>query len=96
MVITKELNMEANPTNSETFMEAHEAVIKKHGSKLQLDEPESEKHLKDIIPQWCYKYLDVFIEKEAIDLPPHQPWNHYVNLVPDAPPSIFCQTYPLL
>ncbi len=94
-VITEELDVEANPTNGETFMEAHEAITKQQNPKLHLDEPELVKSLKEIIPQWCYKYLDIFTEKEAIDLPPHQPWDHHVNLTPDAPPSISCHTYPL-
>jgi len=50
-VITKELDVEANSTNGETFMEAQEAIIKEQGPKLQLDEPELEKHLEDIILQ---------------------------------------------
>src|SRR6266851_1725181 len=73
MVITKELNAEANLANGETFMEACEAITKQQNPKLHLDNPEPVKSLKEIIPQWCYEYLDVFTEKEAIDLPPHQP-----------------------
>jgi len=68
-VITKELDVKANPANGETFMKAQEAVTKQQNPKLHLDKPE--KCLKDIIPQWCHKYLDIFIEKEAIDLSPH-------------------------
>jgi hypothetical protein len=71
-------------------MEAREAVIKQQNPVLHLDEPEPEKHLEDIIPKWCHNYLDVFMEKEAIDLPPHRPWDHHVNLTPDTPPSISC------
>jgi len=52
-------------------MEACEAVIKEQNPKLHLDEPECEKPLKEIIPQWCHEYLDIFTKKEAIDLPPH-------------------------
>ncbi len=95
VVITEELDAEAYPTNSETFMEAHEAVTKKQDSKLHLDEPVPVKTLQEIIPQWCHEYLDVFTEKEAIDLPPHRPWDHHVNLTSDALPSISCRTYPL-
>ncbi len=94
-VITKELNAEANPANSETFMEAQEAITKQQSPKLHLDKPKLEKCLEDIVPQWCHEYLDVFTEKEVIDLPPHWPWDHHINLVPDAPPLIFCHTYPL-
>lgn len=36
------------------------------------------------------------MEKEAINLPPHQPWDHEVWLVPDTLPSISCKVYPLL
>ncbi len=72
-VITEELDVEANPTNGETFMEACKAITKQQNPKLHLDEPEPVKSLEEIIPQWCYEYLDVFTEKEAIDLPPHQP-----------------------
>ncbi len=72
-VITKELNVKANPTNGETFMEAHEAVTKQQNPKLHLDDPKPVKSLEEIIPQWCHEYLDVFTKKEAIDLPPHQP-----------------------
>ena len=49
-VITEELNAEANPTNSETFMEACEAVTKQQNPKLHLDDPEPVKSLKEIIP----------------------------------------------
>src|SRR5216683_2104006 len=95
-VITEELNAEANPANSETFMEARKAITKQQNPKLHLDNPEPVKSLEEIILQWCHKYLDIFTEKEAIDLPPHQPWGHHVNLTSDAPPSISCCIYPCL
>jgi len=95
VVIIKELNAEAYSTHSETFMEAHEAVTSQQSPKLHVDNPELVKSLEEIIPQWCHKYLDIFTEKEAIDLLPHQPWDHHVNLTSDAPPSISCHTYPL-
>src|SRR6266853_4434128 len=66
-VITKELNAEANLANSETFMEAQEAITKQQSPKLHLDKPKLEKCLEDIVPQWCHEYLDVFTEKEVID-----------------------------
>src|SRR5216683_822165 len=95
VVITEELNAEANLANGETFMEARKAVTKQQNPKLHLDDPEPVKSLEEIIPQWCHEYLDVFTEKEAIDLPPHRPWDHHVNLTPDTPPSISCRTYAL-
>ncbi len=50
-VITEELDVEANPANGETFMEACEAVTKQQNPKLHLDEPEPVKSLQEIIPQ---------------------------------------------
>ncbi len=69
-VITEKLDAEANPANGKTFIEAHEAFTKQQNPKLHLDDPKPVKSL-ETIPQWCHKYLDVFTEKEAIDLPPH-------------------------
>jgi len=68
---------------------------KEQSPKLHLDKPEPVKSLKEIIPQWCHEYLDICTEKEAIDLLPHRPWDHHVNLTPDALPLISCRTYPL-
>jgi hypothetical protein len=82
--------VEANPANGETFIEARKAIMKQQNPVLHLDEPEPKKHLEDIIPKWCHNYLDVFMEKEAIDLPPHQSWDHHINLTPDTPPFISC------
>jgi hypothetical protein len=51
--------------------------------------------LKDYVLEHYHGYLDVFTEKEAIPLPPHQPWDHVVTLIPDVPPLISCRVYPL-
>jgi hypothetical protein len=71
-VITKELDAEANSVNSEIFMEAKEAVMQGPApSKLILNLLKPEKTIKDYIPPYYHGYLDVFMEKEAIDLPLH-------------------------
>jgi hypothetical protein len=72
-VIMESLDAEANSVNGETFMEARKAIVKQQNPVLCLDKPEPGKHLEDIIPKWCHDYLDVFTEKEAIDLLPHRP-----------------------
>ena len=94
-VITEELDAVANPVNGEIFMEAKEAVTQRPPQKLVLDPPKPEKELKDYIPEWYHEFLDVFTEKEAIDLPPHRPFDHEVKLVSNAPPSASCRVYPL-
>jgi hypothetical protein len=91
--IMENLDAEANPTNGDISMEAREAIVQKLELQINLDPPE--KSLSEIIPNWCHEYLDVFTEKEAIPLPPHRPWDHHIQLTPDAPPLISCKVYPL-
>jgi hypothetical protein len=91
--VIENLDVEANPANSDISMEAREAIIQQPEPPINLDPPE--KSLSKIIPNWCHKYLDVFTEKEAIPLPLHRPWDHHVKLTPDTPPSIFYKVYPL-
>jgi hypothetical protein len=86
---------EANPSYGEHILQARKAETKEPNPPLNLDKPEPEKSLKDMIPERYHEYLDVFSEKEAIPLPPHHPWDHVVKLVPDALPSISCRVYPL-
>ena len=86
---------EANMSYGETVMEARKTVVNEPNPPLRVDEPVPEKALKDYVPERYHEYLDVFMEKEAIPLPPHRPWDHVITLTPDVPPSISCRVYPL-
>jgi hypothetical protein len=86
---------EANLSFGEYVMNIRKVETKEPNLLIMLKKPESEKSLKDMIPEWYHEYLDVFSEKEAIPLPLHCLWDHVVKLVPDAPPSISCRVYPL-
>ena len=85
--------VEANTSYGETVMEARKTVVNELSPLLQLDKPDTEKSLKDYVPERYHGYLDIFTEKEALPLPPHQPWDHVVTLTPDVPPSISCRVY---
>jgi hypothetical protein len=87
--------VEANMSYGETVMKARKTIINKLSPLLRLDEPDPEKSLKDYVSECYHRYLDVFMEREAIPLLPHQLWDHVVTLTPDAPPSISCRVYPL-
>jgi len=69
--------------------------VKEQSLLLQLNEPKSEKLLKDYILEHYYGYLNVFTEKEAINLPLHWPWNYTVKLTPNALPLIAYRAFPL-
>jgi len=64
---------EANTSYGETVIEARKTIINELSPLLWLDKPDPEKSLKDYVPECYHRYLDVFTEKEAIPLPPHQP-----------------------
>jgi hypothetical protein len=92
-----EVLMEAHMSNGSIRMEFQirraEALKQKTPDPSTPTEPETEKELKDYIPEHHQDFLDVFTEKEAINLPPHCPFDHQVRLTPDAPPSIPCKIY---
>ena len=47
------------------------------------------------IPPQYQQYAKVFDEKASHRLPAHQPWDHTIDLKPDAPASLNCKVYPL-
>jgi hypothetical protein len=72
-VIIEMLGVEANPSYGETVIEAKRSVMNKLSPVLRLNKPEPEESLKNYVPERYHSYLDVFTEKEAIPLLPHQP-----------------------
>ena len=62
---------EANTSYGKTVIEARKAVINELSPLLQLDKLDPKKSLKDYVSERYYGYLDIFMEKEAIPLPPH-------------------------
>src|ERR1700679_2717602 len=47
------------------------------------------------VPHEYHKYGQVFSEEESQRFPGPRPWDHAIDLVPDAPPTLDCKTYPL-
>ena len=50
---------------------------------------------KVAIPTHYRQYAKVFDEEASHRLPKHQPWDHTIDLKPDAPSSLNCKIYPL-
>jgi hypothetical protein len=65
--------VEANTSYSKTVMEVRKVIVSELSPLLWLDEPDPEKLLKEYILECYHRVLDIFIEKEAIPLPMHQP-----------------------
>jgi hypothetical protein len=47
------------------------------------------------VPIEYHRYGKVFSDKAAQRFPPPRPWDHAIDLIPDAPPILDCKTYPL-
>lgn len=50
---------------------------------------------KVAVPTQYQQYATVFDEEASHRLPKHQPWDHTIDLKPDAPSSLNCKIYPL-
>jgi hypothetical protein len=55
----------------------------------------SKVNMEETIPMVFKQYWRVFSEEQARQLPPHQPWDHQINLKPNTPDIINSKVYPL-
>jgi hypothetical protein len=55
-----------------------------------------ERHWTQIIPPEYHQYRGVFSEASPYARPPKCPWDHEIELTPDAPAVLNCKVYPLL
>ncbi|ESK81920.1 pro-pol protein [Moniliophthora roreri MCA 2997] len=51
--------------------------------------------MEEIVPAEFHKYRKVFSEEESHHLPEHKPYNHTIDLKPDAPETIQSKVYPM-
>ena len=63
-------------------------AIKEAGKKLQ-------QTWDQIVPKQYHHFKKVFSEEELKWLPKLKPWDHAIDLKPDAPASFDCKIYPL-
>ena len=49
----------------------------------------------DRIPKELHRFEDVFSEQAAHQFPTSKPWDHAIELLPNAPPVLDCKVYPL-
>ena len=50
---------------------------------------------KTTIPPEYERFTSVFSDKESQRFPPSQPWDHAIELKPDAPSHLRCKVYPM-
>ena len=61
---------------------------------IALGEQKQQKSFKEIIPEPYHEYKDVFAKETFNELPPHQPWDHAIKLLPGNH-KVNCKTYNL-
>ena len=61
----------------------------------EVNEKKYGKPLEDLIPAEYLSHRKVFSEEESHRLPKHQPWDHTIDLKPDAPAQLKSKVYPM-
>ncbi len=49
---------------------------------------------EEMVPEEYRKYQKIFSEEQSHRFPPKQPWDHKIDLLPEAPNTIDCKIYP--
>jgi len=62
---------------------------------IEENEKKEEKPWQEVIPKQYHCHACVFREKDSEKFPDRRPWDHAIDLKPDAPASINCHVYPL-
>jgi hypothetical protein len=56
---------------------------------------QTERRWQEQVPIEYHGYGIVFSDEEAQRFPKPRPWDHAIDLLPDAPATLDCKTYPL-
>ncbi|SJL09551.1 uncharacterized protein ARMOST_12931 [Armillaria ostoyae] len=91
-----------NPKEGETilavdFEEAIEirAVHKANELAAKVNEEKEKKTFEQMVPESYRDFEDLFSKENFDDLPVRKPWDHAIELVPNAKNTLDCKVYPL-
>ena len=62
---------------------------------IEVNERKEDKPWQELVPQQYHRHATVFREKDSEKFPDRWPWDHAIDLKPDASASINCRVYPL-
>jgi hypothetical protein len=48
---------------------------------------------EEVIPKYLHLYKDVFVKEFLNELPPHRPWDHAIELLPEAETKLDSKIY---
>ncbi|SJL16290.1 uncharacterized protein ARMOST_19810 [Armillaria ostoyae] len=78
----------------EEAIEIH-AVHKANELAAKANEGRKEKTFEQMVPEQYHNFKDLFTKENFDDLPIHKPWDHTIELVPNAKNTLDCKVYPL-
>ena len=55
----------------------------------------TEKTFEQMIPTLYQQHRKIFSEEASHRFPPKRPWDHSIDLIPEAPKTLDCKVYPL-
>ncbi len=53
------------------------------------------KTFEEMVPEWCRDFKDLFDKESFDELPEPKPWDHAIELTPNANANLDCKVYPL-
>ncbi len=53
------------------------------------------KMFEEMVPEWCRDFKDLFDKENFDKLPEPKPWDHAIELIPNANANLDCKVYPL-
>ncbi len=74
------------------------AILRKTTTALELAQKamdKTKKTFKQMVPEEYRRHAQTFNKKESHRFPPARPWDHAIELLPDAPKAIDCKIYPM-
>src|SRR6266702_2697484 len=60
----------------------------------QLAMDKTKRTYEEMVPEEYRKYQKIFNEEQSHRFPPKRPWDHAIDLLPEAPSTIDCKIYP--
>ncbi len=86
------------PSNERNTVTYHNAYLRKTTKSTQIAIEVTDKAectWQEQVPKEYYMFGKVFSEEESQRFPESHPWDHAIDLLPDAPQTLDCKVYPL-
>ncbi len=96
-VCTSALEPEEGGEVASSELESAEVTLQKTtvASELaQLAMNKTKQTYEEMVPKKYRKYQKIFNEEQSHRFPPKRPWDHAIELLPEAPSTIDCKIYP--